>query len=310
MKVSVVIPIYQSAKYLGETLESLENQTYFKKNPANLEVQIIVDGECEAFEHRIPSSLTSNIKIHKIPHCGVSGARNYGIEKSHSDFVAFLDADDTWLPEKLEKQVELLHKNFNAGMAYTNSFWIGKTGRVLSRTQKQQYGRLPQGNIAYDMMERDYIITSSVLIRREVFGKAGLFDTSLEVCEDWEFKIRIAKAYEVLCLDEPLIRYRLHAGGTHYKCQRMLECGYAVFDRHAKDFPGGLPPQFKANVPLNLAGSWLYIDQPAEARKYLNESRKIHGSGNRMALMFILSFMPKPARDLLLWLRDKIPFLP
>jgi glycosyltransferase involved in cell wall biosynthesis len=309
IKVSVILPLHQSTRYLGETLDSLSKQTCLQKNPEILETLIIVDGECEEFFGKIPSTLSSSIRIIKIPHRGVSGARNYGIENALGKFIAFLDADDLWLPEKLERQLDVMAAHPEAGMIYTNSFWIDKKGHTLSRTQKEQYGHLPTGDIAFDMMERDYIITSSVLIPKNVFDRVGLFDSSLEVCEDWEMKIRIAKSFPVLAIDEPLISYRLHPGGSHYKCEKMLECGYSVFDRHAKDFNGKVKT-FRSNISLNLAGSWLYIDRPEEARRYLKESRNIKGWGARLILMYILSFMPKFTRDMILWVRDKIAVLP
>jgi len=309
-KVSVITPLYQSAAFLREALESVEKQTFFKKNPKDLELLIIVDGTSEPFEDKIPESLKPCVQIHKIEHRGVSGARNYGIERTTAPYVAFLDGDDTWHPEKLDHQLKIFEENPETGMVYTNSYWIDKSGRILSRTQKEQYGRLPEGHIAKDMMERDYIITSSVLVQRKVFDKVGLFDTSLEVCEDWELKIRISKAFPVRNIAEPLIYYRLHAGGSHYKCEKMLDCGYEVFDRHIKDFKEQDVKNmkaFRANVPLNLAGSWLYIDQTSLSRRYLKEALRQNGGGIRLYLMYTLSYMPKFSRNLLLWVRDKIP---
>ena len=186
---------------------------------------------------------------------------------------------------------------------------------MLRRTQKEQYGRLPSGKVFKDMMERDFPVTSTMLIRKEVFDTVGFFDTRLEVCEDWEFKIRISKSYEFAAVDEPLIYYRLHAGGTHYKCEKMLECGYKVFDTHVRSLEASGPANgeilsLKANIALNLAGSWLYIDRTRQAREYLRESMKFDKKNPRLYLMYLLSLLPKGARDLALAARDRIPFLP
>lgn len=316
-EISIIIPIYKTAEFLQPTLESIAHQTYLKKNSDAFEILFIVDGECEPYEHKIPSALKPWMKIEIIPHCGVSATRNYAIKKANaSKFIAFIDADDIWLPEKIEKQIRAFNENVNLGMVYTNSYWIGKTGEVLSRTQKDQYGFLPSGNISAYMLERDYIITSSVMVKKEVFQNVGVFDTELEVCEDWELKIKIAKAYSVQALQDPLIYYRLHLNGTHYKCAKMLECGYRVFHRHIdsikkdKNLNGEKIIQWKSNIPLNLAGSWLYIDQTRQARHYLWEAFKLNKTNKRLYLMFILSVCPKALRDFLLNLRDKLPFLP
>ena len=300
---------------MREALESVSRQTWLAKNPDSLEILLVIDGECDGYESQIPSELKPILKILKIPHCGVSGARNHAIEKAASDkYIAFLDADDVWIPQKLEQQVTWMDTHPDCGMVYTNSFWIDKSGRVLSRTQSDQYGYLPDGDIKKPMLERDYIITSSVLLRKNVFAKAGMFRTDLEVCEDWEFKIRVAKSFRVHSILEPLIYYRLHAEGTHYKCARMLECGYMVFEEHLQTelagFSNGQMQSFKANIPLNLAGSLLYIDRPKDARKYLAESYRLNPRNKRLYLMFGLTLLPTWARDILLYIRDKFKFLP
>ena len=314
-EISVIIPLYKSARYLREALESISNQTYGSQGKNPFEVLLIIDGECENFEDNIPPQIRPALKIHKIEHRGVSGARNCGIEKSSAKFIAFLDADDIWCPSKIARQMEAFRKSPQAGLVYTNSFWIDKSGKVLKRTQEKQYGKLPQGRIHLDMMERDYIITSSMLIGKDVFAKVGLFDTGLEVCEDWELKIRIAREFEVVSVPEPLIYYRLHAGGSHYQCEKMLECGYKVFDAHIQPLEttesgNGRLEKLKANISLNLAGSRLYIDQPGEARKYLAESFRWNKKSLRLYLMYFLSLFPKPARDFLLEMRDRIPLFP
>ena len=259
--VSIVIPLYRVAGYLREALESVSRQTWLAKNPDSLEILLVIDGECDGYESQIPSELKPILKILKIPHCGVSGARNHAIEKAASDkYIAFLDADDVWIPQNSNSKLRMDTHGLRYGLH--QQFWIDKSGRVLSRTQSDQYGYLPDGDIKKPMLERDYIITSSVLLRKNVFAKAGMFRTDLEVCEDWEFKIRVAKSFRVHSILEPLIYYRLHAEGTHYKCARMLECGYMVFEEHLQTELAGFSNgqmRVQANI-LSICRFLLYID--------------------------------------------------
>ena len=271
--VSIVIPLYRVAGYLREALESVSRQTWLAKNPDSLEILLVIDGECDGYESQIPSELKPILKILKIPHCGVSGARNHAIEKAASDkYIAFLDADDVWIPQNSNSKLRMDTHGLRYGLH--QQFWIDKSGRVLSRTQSDQYGYLPDGDIKKPMLERDYIITSSVLLRKNVFAKAGMFRTDLEVCEDWEFKIRVAKSFRVHSILEPLIYYRLHAEGTHYKCARMLECGYMVFEEHLQTELAGFSNgqmRVQANI-LSICRFLLYIDCQKSAEILANRT--------------------------------------
>jgi len=305
--VSVIMPAYRATPYLKEALESAAAQTF-----TDFELLIITDGETDPYEDRIPGSLRSRVRSLTIAHAGVSAARNHGIMNARGRFIAFLDSDDVWLPRKLNEQVLRLEARPAAGLVYTNCYWIDKSGRTLKRTQLEQRGKLPSGKVAADLLEGDYIITSSLMTRREVFDRSGFFDTSLEVCEDWELKMRLAEDFEAEAITEPLIYYRLHPGGAHYRCAPMLEQGYKVFEKHfEKIMPGSaLKDKLKANIPLNLAGSLIYIDKPELAGPYLAEAFRLNKTNPRLYLMAFLSRMPRAVRNMLLWLRDTLSFIP
>jgi len=306
--VSVVIPVYKETPYLGQALDSVAFQTYLSCGKIN--VHVIIDGEGHVPDAIVPPTLKNNIHVHSIPHGGVSVARNYGIAVSKgSAYIAFLDSDDIWCPEKLDRQMDLMRRHPKAGLIYTNSYWINKGGDVLKRTQKEQYGILPGGNILLHMLKRNYIITSSILLKKEVIDKLGAFDTTLEVTEDWDFNLKVAAEFEIYAVQEPMIYYRLHMGGAHYRLDAMLRHGYRVFDRWA---PSNMPElaKLKAQIPLNLAGSALYTGQYLLAWKFIKEALRWDRLDPKIYFMMALGLMPPPLKRALLVFRDRWRFLP
>jgi len=133
---------------------------------------------------------------------GVSVARNVGIKQSKGDWIALLDSDDEWTPDKLIKQVQSLKKNKGSVFCHTNEIWIRNGVRVNQHKKHQKYG----GYIFKECLDICRISPSSALIHKSIFEDIGLFDESLKVCEDYDLWLRIASNYPVLFLDEFLIK--------------------------------------------------------------------------------------------------------
>ena len=133
---------------------------------------------------------------------GVSVARNVGIKQSKGDWIALLDSDDEWTPDKLIKQVQLLKKNEGSVFCHTNEIWIRNGVRVNQHKKHQKYG----GYIFKECLDICRISSSSALIHKSIFGDIGLFNESLNVCEDYDLWLRITSNYPVLFLDEFLIK--------------------------------------------------------------------------------------------------------
>jgi glycosyltransferase involved in cell wall biosynthesis len=133
---------------------------------------------------------------------GVSVARNVGIKQSKGDWIALLDSDDEWIPDKLIKQVQLLKKNKGSVFCHTNEIWIRNGVRVNQHKKHQKYG----GYIFNECLDICRISPSSALIHKSIFEDIGLFDESLKVCEDYDLWLRITSNYPVLFLDEFLIK--------------------------------------------------------------------------------------------------------
>ena len=132
---------------------------------------------------------------------GVSRARNNGIKSAQGSWIAFLDSDDEWLPDKLEQQVKLIRDVPDTLFCHTNELWIRNGVRVNQMKKHQKYG----GDIFEKCLDMCRISPSSSIIKKEIFDIVGLFDESLNICEDYDLWLRITSKFSVSFLDQPLI---------------------------------------------------------------------------------------------------------
>ncbi len=191
--VSVIIPTYNRKNFLEEALESVFSQDY-----RPLEVIVVDDGSTDdtpKLATRYP------IKYIRGPRRGPAAARNRGISVSHGEFVAFLDSDDLWRPEKIRRQVEFFEKKPGAVAVQTEEIWLRDGKRVNPRKRHQK----PDGFFFQRALELCLVSPSAVMLRRRVFAEIGLFDESFPVCEDYELWLRLSARYPVFLIREPLV---------------------------------------------------------------------------------------------------------
>lgn len=196
MQISVIIPTYNRSNFLKRAIDSVLSQNY----PAS-EIIVVDDGSTDdtlsflnEYESRIrPIFLDTN--------SGVSHARNLGIAEARYTYIAFLDSDDYWLPEKLQRQTDFHHDNPQYKISYTDESWL-YNGR---HKKKKSHHTKPSGNIFVPSLSHTLIGPSSVLIHRSVFDEVGVFDETLPVCEDYDLWLRITQHYSVGLIDEELI---------------------------------------------------------------------------------------------------------
>ena len=202
MKISVIIPTFNRKKTIGRAIQSVKNQSL-----SPFEILIIDDGSKDGTEEWVKEKF-QNIKYIYQNNQGVSSARNIGIENAYGDWVAFLDSDDEWLPNKLNEQVKAIGLNPEMKFFHTNEIWIRNGIRVNQMKKHKKYG----GYIFEKCLDICRVSPSSVLIQKEVFNDIGIFDESLKVCEDYDLWLRITSKYPVVFLDIPLIyKYGGHA---------------------------------------------------------------------------------------------------
>lgn len=225
-KISVIIPIYNGEKYITETVHSIQSQTY----PIH-EIIIINDGSTDSTQEVIEKIAKdfSNVIILSQENAGPAKARNYGIQKSTGEYIAFCDADDIWVPEKIEKQISLFNTE-SIGLVFSGiSFFGVREGEFL-----------PKGkNSLRSLFWNNYIANSSVIISRSVVEKVGLLNESKDffAVEDYEYWLRIGLFFTIQFVSESLVKYRVHesqiskrSSGSYKKLARLYK--RFLFDIH------------------------------------------------------------------------------
>ena len=193
--VSVVIPTLNRRDLLKRALSSVLMQTVEPD-----EVIVIDNGSSDQTDIML-SRLFPNVKYFVEKKNGVSAARNKGIKLAQSNWIALLDSDDTWTPNKIEKQLQFANQNKNIRLVHTNEIWY-RNGKLLNQMKKHEKSG---GNIFEKSLELCCVSPSSSFIKKDIFNDYGLFDEKLEVCEDYDLWIRITAKEEVGYLSEPMV---------------------------------------------------------------------------------------------------------
>ena len=212
MNISVVIPSYNRKEFLKRSIDSAINQT---KKP--FEIIVVDDGSTDGTETMIKSDYDF-VKFIKQKNKGVSAARNIGIKVSIGEWICFLDSDDEWKKDKLEKQINAMKSNPGYKFFHSNEIWIKNGIRINQKKKHKKYG----GDIFDKCLDMCRISPSSVMIDKTVFDEVGNFNENLVVCEDYELWLRICDKYRVFFIDEPLIiKYGGHQGQLSYSIESI-----------------------------------------------------------------------------------------
>lgn len=200
MRYSVIIPTYNYGHYLPQSLGSALNQT-----APPFEIIVIDGGSTDNTPDVIkPYLADAHIKYIRTKNLGVSAARNTGIQMAKSELIAFLDADDIWVHNKLELQFPLFNSP-RVGVVYSLRQPFNEKGLI----KDFEHVKVFRGSVLPYLMEHNFVCLSSAVVRRACFDKAGLFDTRLSQGEDMDLWLRIAaEDYEFDYVDQPLVHYR------------------------------------------------------------------------------------------------------
>jgi glycosyltransferase involved in cell wall biosynthesis len=221
--VSVIIPAYNAAKHISESISSALCQT-----DVNVEVIVVDDGSTDNTP-RILEPFTNHIKVINQENGGPAKARNKGVQHASHNWIAFLDSDDKWLPDKLIKQLTLTSSDRH--FVYTDRFNIGNNSRLNSI---QSDNKKMHNGMIFDFLICDNFITlSSVLMRKSLFLELSGFaeDKHIIGVEDWELFLRIARCHYIAFCNEPLVEYRLHSTNISGNFLHMHSARLAVLNR-------------------------------------------------------------------------------
>lgn len=201
MLVSIVIPCYRGGDYLEEAIDSVARQSY-----TDWELILVDNGLQNGFpEIRVPSE---KLKLLTEARPGITMARNAGIRSCSGAYVAFLDEDDRWLPEKLASQVALFEANENAMVCHSAYYAIDAAGARIGR-----HGS-PISSYRQLAGKGGGILPSAAMLRTSAFERCGLFDASFDPACDFEFFLRVLRHGDALVVEEPMMEYRHHGDNT------------------------------------------------------------------------------------------------
>lgn len=230
-KLSIIIPTYNRAGYLLHSIESIRKQTY-----KNWELIIVDDGSEDNTEELVNSLADDRIRFVKIKHSGIGGVvKNVGIHKSSGELLAFLDSDDLWAADKIEKQVMALQQNPGAGFCLTNGYNFKNINEPVEFFYKQKQG-YRYDNIFISCFKSEVAgFTQALMVRRQCIHSIGLFKESKSF-SDIDIIISLSKNFRAVILYEPLVYRRLH--DTNYissNWRKSYHEGAEIITRYKED---------------------------------------------------------------------------
>ena len=202
-KVSVIIPTYNQGRFITSTIDSVINQTY-----KDFEIIIIVDGSTDDTLERL-ERFGNKIKIIQQENSERAVARNNGVKNSCGEYLAFLDSDDLWNSNKLEIQVKILDTNPDISLVYSTCERIDENSNKIRPAKRQLEGY--SGYVYEKLLMRNFIVSPTPIVRRNLFEETTGFVTKYIPYEDWEFWIRFSLKGKVEFIPTPLAYYRIHS---------------------------------------------------------------------------------------------------
>ena len=227
---SVIIPTYNRAYIISRAIQSVLQQTY-----QDFEILVVDDGSKDNTHEIMESIRDERIKYirHEINR-GPAAARNTGIMAARGNYIAFLDSDDLWLPEKLERQMAAFaNAPSQVGVVYVRVLEVegdSKTFIPPNHVIKRE------GNLYYDLISKgNFVYPSAALVRRDCLTKVGMLDEQLYTSEDWDLWIRIAKYYHYKYVDELLVVYSIIPDSLTNKTDRLIRGHEQILEKHYED---------------------------------------------------------------------------
>jgi glycosyltransferase involved in cell wall biosynthesis len=273
--VSVVIASYNRAQFVEDAIRSVQNQTL-----DDIEIIVVDDGSTDS-THNILNNFGESINVINQLNQGRSSARNSGVNNSKGDYIAFLDSDDTWLYNKLDKQLDLLMKQPKVGLAHTFSDVVDESGNLIRKYTNQRnklYHQSMKSGYSYENLSESCIMfLSTVMVRRDCWESVGPMDTDIPAFEDWDWYLRASRQFEISILPEVLVHFRLHSSNTRQEeffHGRVLTCNKHLqwLDKHPDT---DLNPNIRRNFYIQLASAYYVHGDTDKAGSYMHKAIQI-----------------------------------
>lgn len=300
--VSINLCCYNSEKYLEETLQSIFGQTY-----KNWELVVVNDGSTDSTEQIIRQHIAEGypIRYQYQENKGLGFSRNRAVELSAGEIIALIDHDDLWLLDKLAQQVKLFEQP-KVGLVYSDAFIIDTFGKNQLLVSAFHDYRLFRGQVLDRLFMGNFIVCSTVAVRRKAMQEVGLFNPSLRIAEEYDLYLRLASHYEFDFVNAHLAKWRVHNANSSWNFSLGKEEEKAVLlECLARD------PELNHQIPramlrLRLSGFGCSPGQVefmkgrwVESRAYYSHWTAFFKSVTNLIVKYVLSFLPSSATKLL-----------
>lgn len=265
--VSVIVPAFNAGQTLGSTLASVLDQTF-----TDFEVVVVDDGSTDDTSE-VSRRAGEPVRCIRTTNQGVSNARNRGVAESAGEYLAFLDADDLWLPEKLKRQVEALDAaDQTIGGTYVGVITVDPQLNETRRAQANHFSDLCESLLLYSSVIPSS--PSSLMVRREVDQHIGGFNPKFSQCADWDYLLRLSLATTLKPVPEHLVMHRAGDWNMSRNIDLLERDTFAVLDEFFADEEGNgyrsLEEQCYSNHWMILSGSYLHARDPWQSLRCLS----------------------------------------
>ncbi|WP_165569484.1 glycosyltransferase family 2 protein [Corallincola luteus] len=231
--VSVIIPAYNRDNYIAYTIDSVLNQTL-----TNLELIVVDDGSTDQTRKIIESYTDDRVTVLEHPggvNRGQAAAINVGLKHASGEFLAILDSDDYWAPEKLETLVGHLQSHPDIGLVYSNGFAVDPENQPIYPIYRD--GHEEHNDPARVLIDCYFLLPNNAVLRREIMTQVGEFDESLRAAQDHDMAIRVAEVTKMAYLDLPLFFYRRHPDSISSTRKHIRwQNGFYILEKAVKRF--------------------------------------------------------------------------
>lgn len=276
--ISVVIPCYNSLRFLPETVDSVLEQDLSGSPATEFEIVLVDDGGTDDLRGWVDERGDDRIRLIRQENAGVSAARNFGIRSARGELIAFIDSDDLWEPDALASLINAFDGDQRIGLTYGGYDIINEDGSPTGRLGVSTW----EGDVWDRLITNNTISASIVMVRREAIDDVGYFAENRDRfpidVEDWELWLRIASRWRVGVVPRVLMHVRRHDSNSSLNVE-SIEAAYRNLLQVAFEFAGPdkehLRPLAAANIELRLASAWLNDRQDAvRCQEHLAAARR------------------------------------
>jgi len=293
--VSVIIPALDAAAFLPAALDSV-----FAQTTGALEVVVVDDGSADD-SVAVAKAYGRGVRVIEQARSGSASARNRGIEATSGELIAFLDADDLWLPDKTRLQLDLFERRPDLGMVFSDGIAFDESGdRAGTYFDEKEFGGLCR---ASSIFLHDMIMTPTVILRRACLRTTGLFDEGLKIGQDTDLFFRLALRHPFDVVNRPLIKRRLHGGNITRNHRLVARCATEIWGRHLPACAEAEPEMRKQMEAWYTRIRWnhhfqegcalLHEGRAGEARRHLGQAVRLDPFQPRPWVFYATSWLPR-----------------